>query len=61
LYGDLCGGEVRALRVENGAVAEQRDLELNVPGLDSFGMDSLGRAHAVPFNGAVFRIDPASG
>ena len=60
LYGDLCGGEIRALRVNSGEVVEQRDLELNVPGLDSFGMDALGRAYAVSLNGAVYRIDPAS-
>jgi glucose/arabinose dehydrogenase len=60
LYGDLCGGEVRALRVTNGAVASDADLKLNVPGLDSFGTDALGRVYAVSFNGGVFRIDPAS-
>jgi glucose/arabinose dehydrogenase len=61
LYGDLCGGEVRALRVEKGAVVANDDLKLNVPGLDSFGMDGLGRAYAVSFTGAVYRIDPATG
>ena len=60
LYGDLCGGEVRALRVTNGAVSSDDDLKLNVSGLDSFGLDALGRAYAVSFTGAVFRIDPAS-
>ena len=47
LYGDLCGGEVRALRVTNGAVSSDDDLKLNVSGLDSFGLDALGRAYAV--------------
>jgi glucose/arabinose dehydrogenase len=61
LYGDLCGGEVRALQVANGAVSADDDLKLNVPGLDSFGVDALGRAYAVSFTGAVYRIDPASG
>jgi hypothetical protein len=61
LYGDLCGGEVRALRVTNDAVSTDDYLKLNVPGLDSFGMDALGRAYAVSFTGAVYRIDPASG
>jgi glucose/arabinose dehydrogenase len=59
LYSDLCGGEVQALRVEDGAVAETRDLKLNVPGTDSFGVDSLGRAYVVSVNGPVYRIDPA--
>ena len=61
LYGDLCGGEVRALRLTNGAVGSDDDLKLNVPGLDSFGLDALDRAYAVSFTGAVYRIDPASG
>ena len=59
LYSDLCGGEVRALRVDGGAVAENDDLKLNVPGLDSFGMDALGRAYLVSVNGPVYRLDPA--
>jgi glucose/arabinose dehydrogenase len=61
LYGDLCGGEVRALRLTNGAVGSDDDLKLNVPGLDSFGLDALDRAYAVSVTGAVYRIDPASG
>src|SRR5207245_184421 len=56
LYSDLCGGELRALRVANGAVGSDRDLQLNVPELDSFGMDALGRAYAVSLAGAVYRI-----
>jgi len=59
LYGDLCGGEIRALRVDEGVVADNEDLSLNVPALDSFGMDALGRAYAVSVDGAVYRIDPA--
>ena len=60
LYSDLCGGEVRALRVANGAVASDQDLKLNVPQADSFGMDALGRAYVVSLEGAVYRLDPAS-
>jgi glucose/arabinose dehydrogenase len=59
LYSDLCGGEIRALRVDGGAVTENDDLNLNVPGADSFGMDALGRAYVVSVNGPVYRIDPA--
>ncbi len=59
LYSDLCGGEVRALRVDGGTVAENDDLKLNVPGLDSFGMDALGRAYLVSLSGPVYRLDPA--
>jgi glucose/arabinose dehydrogenase len=59
LYSDLCEGELRALKVTGGVVVEQRDLKLNVPGIDSFGVDALGRVYAVSVNGAVDRIDPA--
>ncbi len=59
LYGDLCSGEISALRVDEGVAVENDDLSLNVPGLDSFGMDALGRAYAVSVDGAVYRIDPA--
>jgi glucose/arabinose dehydrogenase len=61
LYGDLCSGEVHALHVANDLVIEDDDLNLNVPGLDSFGMDALGRSYVTSVNGAVYRIDPASG
>ena len=60
LYSDLCGGEVMALRVKDGAVAANDDLKLNVPGVDSFGMDALGRAYVISLNGPVYRIDPAA-
>ena len=59
LYSDLCGGEVRALKVENGALAADKDLNVNVPGADSFGMDALGRAYVASVNGPVYRLDPA--
>jgi glucose/arabinose dehydrogenase len=59
LYSDLCGGEVQALHVENGTLSGTRDLMLNVPGADSFGMDALGRAYVVSVNGPVYRIDPS--
>jgi glucose/arabinose dehydrogenase len=59
LYSDLCGGEVKALQVDGGVVAENDDLNLDVPGLDSFGMDALGRAYLVSVDGPVYRLDPA--
>jgi glucose/arabinose dehydrogenase len=59
LYSDLCDGEVRALRVQDGTLAATQDLHLNVPGADSFGMDALGRAYVVSVNGPVYRLDPS--
>ncbi|HST24706.1 MAG TPA: PQQ-dependent sugar dehydrogenase [Gaiellaceae bacterium] len=60
LYSDLCAGELDALHVEDGTLAGTQDLKLNVPGVDSFGMDALGRAYVVSVNGPIYRIDPAS-
>jgi hypothetical protein len=47
--------------VANGAVGSDDDLKLNVPQIDSFGMDALGRAYAVSLEGPVYRLDPATG
>ena len=59
LYSDLCGGEIMAMHVKDGALASNDDLKLNVPGADSFGMDALGRAYVISVNGPIYRIDPA--
>ncbi len=60
LYSDLCGGEIMAMHVKDGALASNDDLKLNVPGADSFGMDALGRAYVISVDGPIYRIDPAA-
>jgi glucose/arabinose dehydrogenase len=59
LYGDYCAGWVRAARVRDGKVAEQRDLGLSVPGLSSFGTDAAGELYALSLGGEVYRLAPA--
>jgi glucose/arabinose dehydrogenase len=59
LYGDYCAGWIRAARIRGGKVAEQRDLDLDVPGLSSFGVDTAGELYALSLAGAVYRIAPA--
>jgi hypothetical protein len=59
LYGDYCAGWVRAARVRDGKVAEQRDLGLSVPGLSSFGVDASGELYALSLGGEVYRLAPA--
>jgi glucose/arabinose dehydrogenase len=59
LYGDYCAGWVRAARVRDGKVAEQRDLGLSVPGLSSFGADAAGELYALSLGGEVYRLAPA--
>jgi glucose/arabinose dehydrogenase len=58
LYGDYCAGWVRAARVRDGAVAEERDLGLAIPGLSSFGTDASGELYALSLGGDVYRIAP---
>jgi glucose/arabinose dehydrogenase len=59
LFGDYCVGEVRALRLAGGKVAEHRQLNLQVDGLASFGEDHQGEVYALSLSGGVFRFDPA--
>jgi glucose/arabinose dehydrogenase len=59
LYGDYCAGWVRAARVRDGEVADQRDLGLEVPGLSSFGVDASRELYALSLAGGVYRIAPA--
>jgi glucose/arabinose dehydrogenase len=59
LFGDFCNGQVRALRLADGKVSEQRALGLEVPNLASFGEDHQGEVYALSLSGGLFRIDPA--
>ncbi len=59
LYGDYCAGWVRAARVRDGKVAEQRDLGLSIPGLSSFGADASGELYALSLGGEVYRLAAA--
>ena len=59
LYGDYCAGWVRAARIRDGKVAEQRDLGLSVPGLSSFGVDASGELYALSLGGEVYRLAAA--
>jgi glucose/arabinose dehydrogenase len=61
LYGDYCAGWVRAVRLERGRLAEQRDLGLNVPQLSSFGVGADGELYALSLNGPVFLLARAAG
>ena len=61
LYGDYCGGYVKALRQRGGRVVEgPRELGLPaVPSLSSFGQDSQGELYVMTTGGAVFKLVPA--
>ncbi len=57
LFGDSCKGELMAVRVVDGKLAEQRSLGLHVDKLSSFGRDGVGRTYATSLSGPVFRIE----
>lgn len=59
VYGDFCRGNVDALALDNGAVATQRSLDVDVPSLASFGEGPTGELYALSLDGPVYRIDPA--
>ena len=58
LYGDLCGGRVTSLLVENGRISATGDLGIQVPELTSFGVDGLNRIYVTSLQGGVYRLDP---
>lgn len=59
LYGDYCGGWVRALRVRDGEVIDRADLGLDAAELLSFGQDADGELYVMTLGGRVDRIVPA--
>jgi glucose/arabinose dehydrogenase len=60
LFGDLCIGEIEALRVEGRRVTGHRVLGPVVPNLSSFGEDGRGELYAMSLDGGVYRIAPAA-
>jgi glucose/arabinose dehydrogenase len=56
LFGDLCIGEIEALRVENGRVPGHAALGPVVENLSSFGEDADGELYAMSLSGGVYRI-----
>jgi glucose/arabinose dehydrogenase len=58
LYGDLCGGDITAVSVDNGRVTASDDLGLSLPQLTSFGVDGIGRVYVMSLDGDLLRLDP---
>jgi hypothetical protein len=55
LYGDLCSGQIRSLDLAN-PFASDRDEDIEVANLNSFGEDSCGRLYAISGDGRVSRV-----
>lgn len=56
LWADHCKGEIKAIRIAEGKMADQRDLGLKAERLSSFGQDSKGESYVASLSGAVYRI-----
>jgi glucose/arabinose dehydrogenase len=60
LFGDYCQGDLRALRVRNGEVSEERTFDAHVDQLVSFAEDADGEVYALSLEGGIYRLDAAS-
>jgi glucose/arabinose dehydrogenase len=58
VYGDLCKGELRSVRVGAGSATGDRAIPgvAKVDQLSSFGEDARGRVYAVSLDGPVYRL-----
>ncbi len=56
VYGDVCSGRIRSVRLTRARARDDRSERTVVPYLVSFGRDGAGRLYAVSFNGRVFRV-----
>jgi glucose/arabinose dehydrogenase len=59
VFGDFCGGELRAFTVHDNAAAGTRNLGVKVEQLSSFGQDASGELYAFSLAGSFYRVDPA--
>jgi glucose/arabinose dehydrogenase len=58
VFGDLCIGDLEAIRVRDGRVTTHRVLGPVVENLSSFGEDGRGELYALSLNGDVYRLAP---
>ena len=56
LYGDVCSGGLRSVRLTGRRALGDRSERTVVPYLVSFGRDGAGRLYAVSVNGGVFKL-----
>ena len=56
VYGDLCTGEISALKVVDGKATDVHALPVTLPGLDSFGVDGAGHVYLMATSGEVARL-----
>ena len=56
LYGDVCSGRIRSVRLGARRARDDRSEHTTVPYLVSFGRDGAGRVYAVSLAGRVYRL-----
>ena len=59
LFGDYCQGDLRALRVRDGQVTEERTFDAHVDQLVSFAEDADGEVYVLSLQGGIYRLDAA--
>jgi glucose/arabinose dehydrogenase len=59
LFADYCGGQLRAITVQDGKVAQERVLPARAQTITSFGQDADGELYVLSDGGGVYRVDPA--
>jgi glucose/arabinose dehydrogenase len=57
LFSDYCQGDVRALRVRDGQVTEERTFDAHVDQLVAFAEDADGEVYALSLLGGIYRLD----
>ena len=55
-YSDFCGGFLRSFRYENGQVISERDWNIDVGNVTSFGRDAEGELYLLVTDGRVLKI-----
>jgi glucose/arabinose dehydrogenase len=59
VFGDLCDGHVRTLRVRNGRVTRGPPLNVRVDALVSFGEDAAGEIYLLSLYRGIYRLEPS--
>ncbi|HLT70208.1 MAG TPA: PQQ-dependent sugar dehydrogenase [Acidimicrobiales bacterium] len=59
LFTDYCDGRLRAVRVADGAVAEERTFDAAADELVAFGTDAAGEVYVLSLGGTIYRITEA--
>jgi glucose/arabinose dehydrogenase len=59
LFSDYCQGTLRAIRVADGAVADEHVFDAEASTVSSLGVDAAGDVYVVSLDGAINRLDPA--